>query len=163
MNAIYPGSFDPVTNGHINIARRSAAVMGHLIVAVLDNPHKTPMFSVNERLSLLQEVFNRDSNIEVEAFSGLLADFARQKGIRAIVRGVRGPEDLANEQPYAVWNRHLGTVETLYLSAEPNFAHISGSIVKEVASLLYSSGADDKVIAQMVPPAVRAALREKLK
>ena len=167
MNAIYPGSFDPVTNGHINIARRSAAIMGHLIVAVLDNPHKKPLFSVTERVSMLRAVFSEDNNIQVDVFSGLLVDYARQKEINVIIRGIRGPEDLSKELPYAIWNRQLSaglaqSVETLYFTAEPSLAHISGSIVKEVAAHIYQGGLDDTIIAPMVPPVVRAALREKL-
>ena len=167
MSAIYPGSFDPVTNGHINIARRAASIMGHLVVAVLDNPDKTPMFSVSERLALLREVFSCDSNIEVDSFTGLLVDYARQRGIRAIIRGIRGPEDLAKELPYATWNRRLSqglaqSAETLYFTAEPEFVYVSGSIVKEVAAHLYKDGLDDMILSPMVPPAVRAALRVKL-
>jgi len=164
MSAIYPGSFDPVTNGHINIARRSASVMGHLIVAVLDNPHKSPLFSVSERVALLRQVFCNDTNIEVDSFSGLLVEYAHKKGIHAIVRGIRGPDDLAKEQPYGVWNRLLGLakpVETMYFTAEPALAHVSGSIVKEVARYVYKDGLDDTPLADAVPPVVRAALREK--
>ena len=167
MIAIYPGSFDPVTNGHINIARRAAAIMGHLVVAVLDNPHKKPLFSITERLGMLWDVFSSDSNIEVDAFTGLLVDYAKQKGAQVIIRGIRSPEDLSKELPYAIWNRQLSSglaqsVETLYFTAEPSLAHVSGSIVKEVAAHLYKDGLDDIILAPMVPPAVRAALREKL-
>ena len=167
MTAIYPGSFDPATNGHINIARRSVAIMGQLIIAVLDNPHKKPLFSVSERVALLREIFYDDKNIEVDAFSGLLVDYAKKRGVQAIIRGIRGPEDLAKELPYAIWNNKLSTglaqsVETLYFTAEPSLAHISGSIVKEVATHLFKDGRDDTLIAPMVPPQIRAALREKM-
>jgi len=166
MIAIYPGSFDPVTNGHINIARRSAAIMERLIVAVLDNPHKTPLFSVDERVAMLREVFCNDSNIEVDVFSGLLVSYAGMKGINAIVRGLRGPDDLQNELPYAIWNRQLSLglakpLETMYFTAEPAFAHISGSIVKEVAAHIYQGGLDDKIISQAVPAVVLTALKDK--
>ena len=166
MNAIYPGSFDPITNGHINIARRSAAVFGQLVIAVLDNPHKTPMFSVDERVAMLREVFCDEKNIEVDAFSGLLAEYAQKKNIQVIIRGLRGSDDLGNELPYAVWNRQLSaglanSLETVYFTAEPELAYISGSIVREVASHIYARGLDDEIITQAVPPVVRAALREK--
>jgi len=164
MNAIYPGSFDPVTNGHIDIARRSAALCTHLTVAVLDNLHKSPLFSVEERVAMLRDAFRQDKNIEVEAFSGLLVDYASKKGIMTIIRGLRSQDDIAKELPYAIWNRQLsgGLVETMYLPAEPSYQHISGSIVREVAALQYRGGHNDKILASMVPPAVLAALREKL-
>ena len=164
MNAIYPGSFDPVTNGHINIARRSSNVFERVIVAVLRSPNKTPLFSVDERVALLKEVFCEDKNIEVEAFSGLLADYANLKGINTIIRGLRNQDDFAKEQPYAIWNRQLSgdLTETLFLPAEPSLSHISGSIIREVAAHLYRGGHEDKILASMVPPTVLAALREKL-
>ncbi|MCL2360863.1 MAG: pantetheine-phosphate adenylyltransferase [Defluviitaleaceae bacterium] len=166
MSAIYPGSFDPVTYGHIDIARRSAKVFGRIIVAVLDNPDKTPLFDINERMALLREAFSQDTNIEVESFSGLLVDYAQQKGIGTIVRGLRGSEDIAKEMPYAIWNRKLSTelaipVETVYFTAEPDLAHISSSIVKEVAAFVYPAGMSDTEITQAVPPIVCTALREK--
>jgi len=166
MSAIYPGSFDPITNGHIDIARRSAKIMGRLVVAVLDNPNKTPLFNVNERVALLRDVFSNDSNIEVDAFAGLLADYAKTKGIQAIIRGVRGPEDLAKEMPYAIWNGQLSqglaqSLETLYFTAKPTLIHISSSIIKEVAAHIYPGGLDDAAIAQAVPQAVRDALKAK--
>jgi len=166
MSAIYPGSFDPVTNGHIDIARRSAKVMGRLVVAVLDNPHKNTLFSVSRRVDLLRDVFRDDDNIEVDAFSGLLAEYAQKRGIQAIIRGIRGPEDLVKEMPYAIWNSKLSqglahSTETLYFTAIPTLAHISSSIVKEAAAHIYKSRLDDAAIAQAVPLAVRKALKEK--
>ena len=157
MSAIFPGSFDPVTLGHIDIARRSAAIMGRLLIAVLDNPQKSPLFSIHERVAMLDEYFKDDANIEVEAFSGLLVDYAASKGINVIIRGVRGPEDMSKELPYATWNRQISNtnVETIYLPASPGLSHISSSIVKEVAAY------DIKKIADMVPPAVFAAFRAK--
>ena len=167
MTAIYPGSFDPVTNGHINIARRGAATLGYVIVAVLDNPHKTPMFTIHERVALLREVFAEDENIEVDSFSGLLADYVIKKGAKAIIRGLRSPEDLAKEMPYANWNRQITaglaqSVETLYFTTEPCLAHISGSIIKEAAAHIFAGGLDDTAIARAVPASVLAALRDKL-
>ena len=165
MNVIFPGSFDPVTKGHVNIAIRSAEIFGHVTVAVLDNMNKQSLFSVEERMALLREVFAKYSNIEVEAFSGLLVDYAAKKNIRTIVRGLRGPEDLSKELPYAIWNRQLSenNAETIYLPAEPTLAHISGSIVKEVASHIYEHKLNDKILLPMVPAEVLAALREKYK
>jgi len=165
MNVIFPGSFDPVTNGHINIARRSSNIFTRVIVAVLDNPYKTPLFSVDERVALLKEVFHEDKNIDVEAFSGLLVDYANRKGINNIIRGIRNQDDFTKEQPYAIWNRQLSKnlTETIYLPAEPSLSHISGSIIREVATHLYNSRHEDKILASMVPPHVLAALGEKLK
>ncbi|MCL2527023.1 MAG: pantetheine-phosphate adenylyltransferase [Defluviitaleaceae bacterium] len=165
MSAIYPGSFDPVTNGHINIARRSAAILGRVVVAVLDNPRKTPLFSVKERVAMLRKVFFNDYNIEIESFSGLLADYAHKKDIHVIIRGLRGPEDLSKELPYSIWNQGLGLtkpVETIYFTAEPSLAHISSSIVKEVANYAYKNNRDDIFLASTIPPEVHAALKEKL-
>ena len=166
ISAIYPGSFDPVTNGHVDIARRSAGIMGRLVIAVLDNPHKTPLFTVGERVAMLRETFSEDINIEVESFSGLLADYARKKSIKVIIRGLRSSEDFTKEQPYAIWNHQLsaglaGSLETVYFTATPELAHISGSIVKEVAAHVYPGGLDDIIITQAVPPIVRTALRDK--
>jgi len=171
MTAIYPGSFDPVTNGHVNIVLRSAAIFSRVIIAVLDNPHKKPLFSASERICLLQEVFAKENKIpqaceiEIEAFSGLLVDYAAKKGIRTIIRGVRSSEDLAKELPYASWNRQLacGSVETIYLPADQSLAFISSSIVKEVAMHIYQGTQGDNKLAQMVPPVVCAALRGKYK
>jgi len=189
MNAIYPGSFDPVTNGHIDIAIRGAKVMGNLVVAVLDNPHKTPLFTAKERVMLLKEVFIGHANIQVDLFSGLLIDYAKTKGIHTIVRGIRSPEDMAKEAQYAVWNRQLSShfldhdttcanrlsnqqpyqppnkppnkFETIYLTADPKLVHISGSIVKEVAAILHNSSLDDSCLSQAVPTVVLRALRDK--
>jgi len=161
MNVIYPGSFDPVTNGHVDIARRSANILGQVTVAVLDNPVKTSLFSVKERVNMLREVFCEDENIEVESFCGLLAEFVKLKRISTIIRGVRSTEDLSKEMPYAVWNRQLSSAETVFLTAEPSLMHISSSVVREVAAHVYKSGLDDIEISQSVPPIVREALREK--
>ena len=163
MNVVYPGSFDPVTEGHVNIARRSARMFGNVTVAVLDNLHKKSLFTVEEKLALLREVFAKDSNIKVEAFSGLLVEYVSKKNMQAIIRGVRGPEDLSKELPYAIWNRQLSEekIETIYLPAEPALAHISGSIVKEVAAHIYENELNDKILLPMAPTAVLTALREK--
>ena len=163
MSAIYPGSFDPVTNGHIDIARRGAKILGHVTIAVLDNSHKNPLFSIQERVSLLRQVFCHDDNIYVESFAGLLVDYAKHKGITTVLRGIRSADDFSKEMPYAVWNRQLSdnVLETLYLPADPALAHVSGSIVKEVAAHLYKGWHDDIVLAHMVAPEVRAALRDK--
>ena len=145
--------------------------MGHVVVAVLDNPYKNPLFNVRERVALLREVFSQDSNIEVDAFSGLLVDYARKKGIYTIIRGVRNPDDLTKELPYAIWNRQLSagfteppeaaSLETIYFTAEPTLAHVSGSIVKEVAAHLYRDGLDDQMITKSVPKPVQEALKGK--
>ena len=157
MNAIFPGSFDPLTLGHVNIAQRSSAFVDKLVVAVLDNPHKSPLFSTEERVMLLKEFFKEDANIEVEAFSGLLVDYAVKKGINVIIRGVRGPEDLSKELPYAKWNHDIASssIETIYMPTAQDLSHISSSIIKEIAAY------DITKIANTVPHIVYLALKAK--
>jgi len=157
MTIIYPGSFDPVTLGHMDIAQRAAGFASRLIVAVLDNPHKKPMFTIAERVSFLQDAFENIgvSNVEIDFFSGLLADYVVKKGADAILRGLRSSSDFDREFPYAVCNKALsgGRVETIYLPASPAFVHVSSSIVREVA--------DYDVVFDFIPPVVQDAIRAK--
>ncbi|MCL2357607.1 MAG: pantetheine-phosphate adenylyltransferase [Defluviitaleaceae bacterium] len=161
MTTVYPGSFDPVTLGHTDIARRATKFADRVIVAVLKNPDKQTLFSVDERVALLKEAFAEDGKIEVESFDGLLADFVKQKNADAILRGLRSPEDFGRENKYAAANAALSSVDTIFLSATPALAFVSSSIVCEAAAHIYINDSDDSFVAQLVPPGVRAALRAR--
>ncbi|MCL2604634.1 MAG: pantetheine-phosphate adenylyltransferase [Defluviitaleaceae bacterium] len=164
MILLYPGSFDPVTLGHIDIIRRAAGLSGRLIVAVLDNPHKVPLFTAEERMAFLREALRGETGIEVAAFSGLLAEYAQKRGVTAIIRGVRGTEDLTSEAQYAWHNRLFGGTETLFIPSDPALSHISGRIVREAAAHIcpnIQTGFDDSVLRQLVTDNVRTALRQK--
>ncbi|WP_067931482.1 pantetheine-phosphate adenylyltransferase [Alicyclobacillus kakegawensis] len=134
--AIYPGSFDPVTNGHLDLVEQSAAVFDRVIVAVLQNPAKSPLFTVEERMHWLRHAVRRFANVEVDQFQGLLVDYARLRGADVIVRGVREVADFEAERRMAQMNRHLHpTLVTVFLPTHSQYAYISSSLVKEVASL----------------------------
>lgn len=134
--AIYPGSFDPVTNGHLDLIARGSKLVDRLIVAVLRNRAKDPLFSVAERLELIREVARDYSNVEVAAFDGLLADFAAAHGATMILRGIRAISDYEMEWQMALMNRRLQPgIETVFLTASEEYSFISAKLVKEVASL----------------------------
>lgn len=154
--AVCPGSYDPVTNGHVDVIRRAAALCEEVVVAVLHNPAKQGTFPVEQRIKLLRAALGEVSGIRVEAFANtLLVDVCRQVDATAIVKGLRGGTDFAFEMPMALMNRHLTGVETLFLPGDPAFEHVSSSLVKEVHSL----GGD---ITGLVPPVVLEALRARL-
>lgn len=133
--AIYPGSFDPVTNGHIDIVKRAACIFDELIVAVLDNKAKTPLFLVEERVNMLKEVFKDMPNVKVISYEGLLVDFAREMDAKVIVRGVRAVTDFEYELQMSQTNRELSnSVDTIFLTTSLEYAYLSSSTVKEVAS-----------------------------
>ena len=149
--AVCPGSFDPVTNGHLDVFTRAADLADEVVVAVLINHKKAGMFTVDERMDLLREVLAPYSNIVVDAFHGLLVDYCREHGIKAIVKGLRAVSDFDYELQMAQMNSQLG-VETLFVATSPEFSFLSSSIVKEVAKW----GGD---ISPLVPPQVDAALK----
>jgi len=160
MIAVYPGSFDPVTLGHVNIIRRGASLFDHLIVAVLNNSAKQPLFSVAKRVELLTQSLIDIPGVTVTAFSGLLVDFVQANAADVILRGLRNAADLESEATNATVNRALGSVETLYLPADPSLIHLSSRIVREISGhLCKAKHIDDAVLSTMVPPAVIAALR----
>lgn len=132
--AIYPGSFDPVTLGHLDIIRRSASLVDHLIVGVLNNSTKTPLFSVNERVNMLREVTKDLPNVEVLSFSGLLVDFAAEHNVSVIIRGLRAVTDFEYELAMSQTNRVAAPgIDTVFLTTSLKYAYLSSSIVKEMA------------------------------
>ncbi len=154
--AIYPGSFDPVTFGHLDIIKRSAKIFDELTVSVLDNKAKTPLFSVEERVKILEEVTKELPNVKVESFSGLLIDYAKEKGIRVSVRGLRAVTDFEYELQIAQTNRQLsgGDLDTVFLTTSLEYAYLSSSSVKEIASFHGD-------ISQCVPEFVARLIYEK--
>lgn len=132
--AIYPGSFDPITLGHLDIIKRAAALADHLIVGVLNNSTKTPLFSVDERVNMIKEVTKDLSNVEVLSYSGLLVDFAREHDVQVIVRGLRAVTDFEYELALSQTN-HVANpnVDTIFLNTSLQYAYLSSSIVKEMA------------------------------
>jgi len=135
-SAIYPGSFDPVTYGHLDIIRRSADIFDEIIVSVLDNKTKTPLFSVDERVKILKEATKDIPNVKVDSFSGLLIDYAKEKGIHVAVRGLRAITDFEYELQIAQTNHKLsgGRLDTMFLTTSLEYAYLSSSSVKEIAS-----------------------------
>lgn len=155
--AIYPGSFDPPTNGHIDIIGRARQVFDRVIVAVLSNPRKEPMFSVAERIEMLVDALGEDAGIEVVAFDGLLVDVARKYDAHAIIRGLRAVSDFEYEFQMALMNRQLDDeVETLFMVPHAAYGYLSSSLIKEVAGLGGS-------VSDLVPAAVERRLLERFK
>jgi pantetheine-phosphate adenylyltransferase len=132
--AVCPGSFDPVTNGHLDIISRAAAQFDEVTVAVLINKRKASLFTVDERIEMLQEATAQHGNVIVDAFHGLLVDFCRDRGIAAIVKGLRAVSDFDYELQMAQMNNRLTGVETLFVSTNPLYSYLSSSLVKEVAT-----------------------------
>lgn len=157
MNAaIYPGSFDPVTYGHLDIIKRSALIFDELIVSVLDNKSKTPLFSVEERVNILKEATKDIPNVKIESFSGLLIDYAKKKEIHVAVRGLRAITDFEYELQIAQTNRLLssGWLDTMFFTTTLEYAYLSSSSVKEIAMF-------NGDISKCVPPFVAKLLYEK--
>ena len=153
--AVCPGSYDPVTNGHVDVVTRAATLFDEVVVAVLYNPAKEGAFPVEERVSLLEESLAGTSNLRVEAFADrLLVDVCRDLGATAIVKGLRGGTDFAYELPMALMNKHLTGIETVFLPGDPRFEHVSSSLVKEVVRY----GGD---VSGLVPDTVLDALRRR--
>jgi len=153
--AMCPGTFDPVTNGHLDIIERAGRQFSRLVVGVLQNPDKDPLFTVDERVTMLKEATTGMATVEVESFSGLLVDFARSLGAKVILKGVRAVTDFDYELQMAQMNHRLAGVETLFMTTSPTWSYLSSSLVKEVARL----GGD---VAGLVPPVVLERLSEKL-
>ena len=155
--AVCPGSFDPITMGHLDIVRRAANEFDRLVVAVLDNPRKTAsaMFSATERMDLIRETVSDLPGVEVDSFSGLLVDFCRDKGITVVCKGLRAVSDFEYELQMAQMNQRIGDVETLFMSTSPEYSYLSSSLIKEVAK---GGGS----IAGTVPDNVEKAMRRRL-
>ncbi|SBW27714.1 pantetheine-phosphate adenylyltransferase [Protofrankia symbiont of Coriaria ruscifolia] len=153
--AACPGSFDPITNGHLDIISRASRLFDEVVVAVLINKSKANLFTVEERIELIREVARDHSNVVVESSHGLLVDFCRARGIQAIVKGLRAVSDFDYELQMAQMNHSLAGVETLFMSTNPQYAFLSSSLVKEVATY----GGD---VSGLVPDVVLKQLRERL-
>lgn len=155
--AIYPGTFDPITNGHIDIVTRAAAMFDELILAIAASPSKKPMFSLDERVALAQEATAHLQNVTVVGFSDLMANFAREQQATILIRGLRAVADFEYEMQLAHMNRHLmPTLESVYLMPSKEWSFISSSLVKEVAR-------HQGDVAHFLPQPVHQALLDKLK
>jgi len=155
--AVYPGTFDPITNGHVDILRRSLKIFDRVVVALADNVRKTPLFSLEERRAMITEAVERDPRVEVDAFEGLLAEYCQRRGAKVMIRGLRALADFEYEFQLTHMNRRLAPdVETLFLMTGEESFYVSSSLVKEVGLM----GGD---VSRMVPASVAAALTKKRK
>jgi pantetheine-phosphate adenylyltransferase len=154
LKAAFSGSFDPPTFGHLNLIERSAALFDDLTVVLAENRHKKSLFSLEERISMVSELVKPWKNVAVESFPALTVDFMRDRGIKILVRGVRGAQDFPYEFELSLWNKTLAPeIETLFLTADPRHSLVSSSAVKELASF-------HRDLSAYVPPLVEAALRK---
>ena len=155
--AIYPGSFDPITNGHVDIVQRALAMFDRVIVAIAENVRKAPLFTVEERKQHIREALNGDPRVEVDAFEGLLIEYVQRRGSKIVVRGLRALADFEYEFQLAHMNRRLGRgIDTVFLMTSEKDFYVASSLVKEVAQF----GGD---ITGLVPPGVQAALEKKFR
>ena len=156
VKAIYPGTFDPPTNGHLDLIERGAKIFDHLVVAILRNSAKDPLFTVEERVEMLKEVTAAIGNVSVATFDGLMVEFARQQGASAVLRGIRAISDYEHEFQMALMNRRLAPeVETVFLQPAGRYSFVSSRMVKEV----FSFGGD---ITGLIPPNVLKRLRARI-
>lgn len=157
ITVIYPGSFDPVTNGHLDIIKRSAKIFDQVIVAVLKNPNKNPLFTMEERVEMLKQSTKEISNVKVDSFSGLLVDYAKHKNADAIVKGLRAVSDFETEFQMALMNKKLNNeIETFFMTTSSKYSYLSSSLVKEVAKF-------EGCVKGLVPENVETRLLDKLK
>jgi pantetheine-phosphate adenylyltransferase len=154
--AVCPGSFDPVTNGHLDIIGRASRLFDEVIVAVLINKSKSSLFTVDERIEMLTECTNKYENVKIDSFHGLLVDFCRDRGIQVIVKGLRAVSDFDYELQMGQMNHSLAGIETLFMPTNPLYSFLSSSLVKEVATW----GGD---VSGLVPPPVLERLKEKIR
>ena len=155
--AVYPGTFDPLTNGHLDIIHRGLAVFDQIVVAIAENMRKQPLFSTGERIQMIAEAMNHDERVEVDAFSGLLIDYVKKRGAQVILRGLRALADFEYEFQFALMNKRLAPdVETVFMMTGEEAFYVSSSLVKEVAS--FGGNLDG-----IVPEGVRRALAAKFK
>ncbi len=157
ITAIYPGTFDPITNGHIDILQRSLRIFDHIILGIGPNPKKTSLFSLEERIQMVKEAVKDVPNVSVEAFDGLLVDFAKKNGASAIIRGLRAVSDFEYEFQMALMNRKLDDkIETVFLMPSEEYSYLTSSIIKIVSSF-------NGDISPLVPKHVHAMLIDKFK
>lgn len=155
--AVYPGSFDPITNGHVDIIQRGLTIFDNILVAVLENPKKTPLFTTKERIAMIQEVFSDLKNIEVKAFGGLLVEFVKKNNAKIVIRGLRAISDFEYEFQMALMNRKLNAeIETFFMMPNVNYTFLSSKLVKEIFML-------GGCLKDLVPTRVEKKLREKFK
>jgi len=153
--AVFPGSFDPMTNGHLDIIERSLTVFDLVTVAILVNLEKQPLFTVDERVEIIREAYQGNPRVKVETFSGLLVDYAEKEGATVIVRGLRAISDFEFEFQMALMNRHLNSrIETVFMMPAERYSYLSSRLVKEVFQL-------GGTVRELVPPVVERRLREK--
>ena len=153
--AVYPGSFDPLTNGHVDIIARGARLFDRVVVAILLNPGKQPLFSVEERITIVKEVFKDTPNVEVDTFSGLLVEYAKRRQANVIVRGLRAVADFEYELQMALMNRHLSAdLETVFMMPAEQYTYVSSRLIKEIAALGGS-------LTGLVPESVEARLQRR--
>jgi pantetheine-phosphate adenylyltransferase len=156
VKAIYPGTFDPPTNGHVDLIQRGSKLFDHLIVSVLNNPGKDPLFTVAERVEMLKEATAAIGNVSIATFDGLMVEFARRQGALAVLRGIRAISDYEHEFQMALMNRRLAPeVETVFLQPAGRYSFVSSRMVKEV----FSFGGD---VSGLVPPNVLKRLRARI-
>jgi pantetheine-phosphate adenylyltransferase len=155
VTAVYPGTFDPFTNGHIDLVRRALRIFPRLIVAVARNPHKSPLFTLEERLAIIREALGSQSGVEMDTFDALTVDYVRRKGAQVILRGIRAVSDFEAEFAMALMNRKIsGDVETVFLMPNQAYTYLSSRLVKEVALL----GGN---VTDLVPPLAARLLKER--
>ncbi len=155
MHAVYPGTFDPITNGHYDLVRRAAGIFERVVVAIAANPNKTPMFELDKRIDMARRVLNDVPNVEVQGYSGLTVEFARSHGLHVVIRGLRAVSDFEFEFQLANMSRHLSReVETVFLTPQEQFTFISSTLIREIASL----GGD---VSEFVHPLVAEELRQR--
>lgn len=158
MKVVYPGSFDPVTNGHIDIIMRAADIYEEVIVCLLINPKKNYLFSMDERIEMLEKILYDKDNIKVTKYTGLLIDFVEENNIDAILRGIRAVSDYETELQFAQMNKFYSksNVETLFMVANPEYSYLSSSIVREIASF-------NRDVSSLVPDHVAEKIKDKFK
>jgi pantetheine-phosphate adenylyltransferase len=154
-NAVYPGTFDPITNGHVDLIQRAARLFDRVVVAIAANPNKAPMFPLEQRVAMARQVLTGYGNVEITGFTGLTVEFARQQGLHVILRGLRAVSDFEFEFQLANMNRHLAQdVETVFMTPQEPFTFISSTLIREIASL----GGD---VTQFVHPLVAKELKQR--
>jgi pantetheine-phosphate adenylyltransferase len=152
---IYPGTFDPITNGHISVVSRALKIFDRLVIAILNNPNKLPLFSMDERIQMIRDVLKNEKRVEVDSFNGLLVDYVIQKKTNVVIRGLRALSDFEYEFQMALMNRKLNReVQSIFLMTDYKWFYTSSTIIKEAASL----GGD---VSGLVPPVVCRKLKEK--